>query len=170
MTHVKSVSTAQGRIKKQIRRAFCRLRPPQTSWPGPSYGASYSRLRGQLPLMLPDAMQFYLPHIMCDLIDRHSRGPFAMQDEDLVIFGLNVPSRHRRIGADSKTEERQEYEDQKKEACYKKRQFEHFTSAQASAVAAWLQLAMEWECLQAYQDELKKALRYWRKRAGVSLR
>jgi len=135
--------------------------------------ADFVEMRTDLPLFLPETLQFLLPKILEELMRAHTNDDVNTENAEFVLMSLNVDayiseetydSTRRVFGEDSADRDR-EYAESSRMGRHES--FALITQDQAKAVYQWLLLARNWGDFAAWSDDMEGALDYWRRRANT---
>lgn len=128
--------------------------------------------RGELSAFSQQDFEYFLPKVLIELLESRVVAPDDNHDVETLMRLLNVqPSatdfewEEKEFGSDAA---RYSSRMRRELASIRERRFENFTPSQATAILAFLTVAESWENLTNWSQELRSALAYWRKRAGVS--
>jgi len=158
-------------IRALLRKAFANVPCPYKEVNTARLGHdAFRKLRTELNLFTPEAVQFYLPRVLEDLLDTHTNDPVNSEDSDAVVRYLNG------LCSTSDFEWLKEYggEGAFKAASDEQTQLRHrkavefaiITNKQAFAIHQWLLLAQSWEDLILQPKEVEGAIAYWKERIG----
>lgn len=119
--------------------------------------------RSKLARLAAPFVRAALAQVLIDLVDTHTGDYWRTEDVEELVWFLMPP------GDTSEAEPAASTALDPGEALFRKEKeetFALFSTPQAAAIAAWLELAVTWNDLSLRREQVEEAFRFWRERAG----
>jgi len=150
---IESNGDEKERIRRMLREAFSDVSCPdsfkQAESCGPMTHDVCLELRKDFYHYEPEEIHYMLPSILEDLMDTHTGDDIETENAEFLVFQLNPCGTENKIVREVRL-----------------KQFAGFTQRQAQAICEWLRMALTWQDLSLFIQDVEAAFEYWCQRAS----